>query len=184
MKLFLGGLVVLVVGKYAIANGYHMGILSSLLLWWLLSLIWPKHITSPMAQGKRLLKASVSRRIRMPLFGWMLWIKFPLALPFFLFIWLWSARYKHLKGKHRPLGRRLRRQPSATWTWTTYFTGQMVRFVLMVRTVVGSQIIRATQALQGYRHRRAQRHQPVSTVVRRDGDWQDQSSPVSNKPTN
>jgi len=69
VKLFLGGLVVLVVGKYATANGYHMGILSSLLLWWLLSLIWPKHITSPLAHGKRLLKASVSRRIRMPLFG-------------------------------------------------------------------------------------------------------------------
>src|SRR5438552_8427872 len=147
-----------------------MGILSCLLLWWFLSLIWPKHITSPVAHGKRLLRASVSRRIRMPLFGWVLWVKFPLVLPFFIFFWFWSARYKHLKGKHRPLGRRLRRQHNATWAWTTYLAGQMVRFVSLGRTVVGSQIIRAAQALQGYRHRRAQRRKSISVVVRRDGN--------------
>jgi len=183
MKLFVGAVIVLVVGKYAAEQGYHLGILGSLLLWWLLSLIWPKHITSPMAHGKRLLKASVNRRIRMPLVGWVLWVKFPLALPFFFFIWLWSARYKHLKGKHRQLGRRLGRQHSAAWTWTTYLAGHMVRFVSLGRTVVGSQIIRAAQALHGYRHRRAQRRKSISVVVRRDGNWQDQSSSVSNKPT-
>jgi hypothetical protein len=165
-----------VVARYLVAHGWRVGVLSLLFLWWLIALIYPKHVYNPVhlarKHGKRWIRAMMTRKIGFPVAGFVVYLTFPLALPLVVFIWLWSLSYSHLKGKYKSIGERFRKGGYEVWKRTTRATADEIRTITAFCTVLWIYLVGATQALQD--HHRRWGHEPVSGMDRKNGRYEDQ----------
>jgi hypothetical protein len=176
MKVFFGILVTFIAVKYLTAHGVYVGFVGSVILWWLIAVVFPKHVHNPIHlarhHGRKFFHAGWHRKVGFPIAGFVVYLTVPIALPLVIFIWLWSLSYKHLKGKYRSIGQRLRRESYDAWTRTARQTTQEIRSIAAFCTVCWRYAIGAYQALKDYHYGRG--NQPVSDVGGKDGGNEDQ----------
>ena len=187
MRVLVAGFFALVAVKYLTAHHVHMGVGSCLLLWWVLSLLFPRHVHNPVRLIKRHWRLILHKRLRFPLVGGMvsLAIPFPIALPILAGVWLyaWIRRKEeqHVKGQHPQLGRRFTRGFPPAWERAADQARQYIRLMVVLATVCRSIILRSTQPLRNYYHR--WRNQPPRAGVRGDGDGEDKLPEVQDQST-
>jgi hypothetical protein len=176
MKVFFGVLVTFIAVKYLTSHGVYVGFVGSVILWWLIALVFPKHVHNPVhlarTHGRRFFHAGFHRKIGFPIAGFVVYLTVPIALPLVVFIWLWTLSYKHLKGKYRSIGQRLRRESYAAWKRTARATAQEIRSIFTFCAVLWQYARGAFEALKDHHHR--WRHESVSGVGGKDGGDEDQ----------
>jgi hypothetical protein len=186
MRTVVSVLVTLVVVKYLLAHGWRVGFLSVLFLWWIIALIFPKHVHNPVHlarhHGRRFFRAGLHKKVGFPIAGFVVYLTIPIALPLVIFLWLWSLSYKHLKGKYRSIGQRLRRESYAAWIRSCRATAEEIRFISTFCTVYWRYVIGACQALADHHHRWS--NEPVSGLGGEDGRNQDQPREEGNQGRN
>jgi hypothetical protein len=185
MKAILTALVTLIMVKYLLAHGWRVGFLSMIFLWLIISLIFPKHVHNPVHlirhHGRRFFRAGLHKKVGFPIAGFVVYLTIPVALPVVIFLWLWSLSYKHLKGKYRSIGQRLRKESYAAWIRSYRATTQEIRSVATFCTLCWQYVIGAYQALED--HHRRWGDEPVSSVGGQDGRNQDQSGEEGDQTT-
>jgi hypothetical protein len=177
------GLGVFLGTKWLIALRVHWPLLNAVFLWWLLSLVFRKHVPNPMhlAQQyrKRIWRFAVHKQLRLPVLGGatavMVSMPFPVFLIILALLYSWAFLHRkeeeHVKGNYPQLGRRFTRGFPSIWQRTTDKVRQHVRFVVVLVTVCGTILLRGVEPLRTYYQRR--RDESARADLRRNGDGED-----------
>jgi hypothetical protein len=186
MKAVLTVFLTLIVVKYLLAHGWRVGFLSMVFLWWVLALILPHRVHNPVHlarhHGRKFFRAGLHKKVGFPIAGFVVYLTFPLALPLVVFVWLWSLSYKHLKGKYRSVGQRLRREGYAAWKRAASNIAEEGRFIFAFCTLCWQYLVGAFQAIREYHH--GWRHEPLPSLGGENGGNQDQLGEERDKGTN